>query len=1006
MPGLVRKILVVAAVDGLVLQPLAQKNQRAGPGVKIDYKTNGIAPVLDSPKNPSLVAASFEAHGIIGLLRVPSASFLISISGRQQIAQIRGRPIYVITDVALIPLSSQAEATTAITQTRDVLKKRLAVKVSENGDSDASDEEPDGSVFTDDDLQDDNSSLSSAPATGDDPKSISDGPAHKRRTSIAEDVIGKKGQYGIFAERWFSRRGWSVEKRRMQGMSSEDLTAEQPDEPPAKTEAGGSPKPAPELPAVNGGIANESKGAQPSEEAESKESTSSDVTSTLLPKLLRTTRILLTSRSFFFSYDYDITRSLATQGTQASDLPLYQKVDPLFFWNRHLISPFIEGGHQSLVLPLMQGFVGQRTFIVDQPAGSHDKSMIEEAGDSAQVPTDVSKEAPTTSEDSKRSFLLTLISRRSVKRAGLRYLRRGIDEEGYTANSVETEQILSSPSWPPSEKVYSFLQFRGSIPLFFSQSPYSFKPVPLLQRSPETNQAAFKEHFANLKARYGHIQIVSLLEKHGNEARIGQEYERNIDMFNEGSGVDSEKITAEYFDFHSACRGMKFENVSLLTDSLSERLSAFGKTVLLDDKVIDKQTGVVRTNCMDCLDRTNVVQSACGRVALQAQLKDEGISLDLQTFLTQWFDTLWADNGDAISKQYSSTAALKGDFTRTRKRDYRGALNDFGLTLSRYFNNIVNDYFSQAAIDYLLGNVTDQVFEEFEAEMMSGDPAMSMLKVRQNAIDTSAKIVIADQSEKLLGSWTVLCPHEQNSSLRSLPFEECVLLLTDAALYAVRFDWTTEKVSSFERVNLRHILGLKWGAYITSTLTSAQSDEKRNVGFIVCYKPGKEDVQRVNTRSLKSSPMVDDGPDTDTPDLQPTSTSEPYSPIATRILAFKALPTSSATSPFSSSSRNAPKTNASALSRRPNERDLIRAICAEIEHAALGGEILSPKKHTEDLTSTQPAKGDESIESSDMKPASESLFVKEEDVLSLAAAKKQTGLLEQWGYELKRLVWA
>lgn len=39
--------------------------------------------------------------------------------------------------------------------------------------------------------------------------------------------------------------------------------------------------------------------------------------------------------------------------------------------------------------------------------------------------------------------------------------------------------------------------------------------------------------------------------------------------------------------------------------------------------------------------------------------------------------------GDAISKQYSSTRALKGDYTRTRKRDYRGAINDLGLTLSR-----------------------------------------------------------------------------------------------------------------------------------------------------------------------------------------------------------------------------------------------------------------------------------------------------------------------------------
>jgi hypothetical protein len=65
----------------------------------------------------------------------------------------------------------------------------------------------------------------------------------------------------------------------------------------------------------------------------------------------------------------------------------------------------------------------------------------------------------------------------------------------------------------------------------------------------------------------------------------------------------------------------------------------------------------------------------------------EGIDMSLQQDqTTQWFNTLWADNGDAISKQYASTAALKGDFTRTRKRDYKGALTDMGLSISRFYS--------------------------------------------------------------------------------------------------------------------------------------------------------------------------------------------------------------------------------------------------------------------------------------------------------------------------------
>lgn len=38
---------------------------------------------------------------------------------------------------------------------------------------------------------------------------------------------------------------------------------------------------------------------------------------------------------------------------------------------------------------------------------------------------------------------VTLISRRSVDRAGVRYLRRGVDADGNVANFVETEVIIN-----------------------------------------------------------------------------------------------------------------------------------------------------------------------------------------------------------------------------------------------------------------------------------------------------------------------------------------------------------------------------------------------------------------------------------------------------------------------------------------------------------------------------------------------------------------------------------
>ena len=54
----------------------------------------------------------------------------------------------------------------------------------------------------------------------------------------------------------------------------------------------------------------------------------------LLPKLLRTTRVLLTSHSFFYSYDMDITRRSGTGSAKSSDLPLYKSADPLVSYIR------------------------------------------------------------------------------------------------------------------------------------------------------------------------------------------------------------------------------------------------------------------------------------------------------------------------------------------------------------------------------------------------------------------------------------------------------------------------------------------------------------------------------------------------------------------------------------------------------------------------------------------------------------------------------------------------
>jgi len=126
-----------------------------------------------------------------------------------------------------------------------------------------------------------------------------------------------------------------------------------------------------------------------------------------------------------------------------------------------------------------------------------------------------------------------------------------------------------------------------------------------------------------------------------------------------------------------------------------------------------KQTAVVRTNCMDCLDRTNVVQSMLGRWTLTRMLYDIGVlrpgetAQDDQTF-EYLFRNVWADNADVVSKTYSGTGALKTDFTRTGNRTRAGMLQDLNNSCTRYVCNNFADGPRQDAFDLFLGNYSPE----------------------------------------------------------------------------------------------------------------------------------------------------------------------------------------------------------------------------------------------------------------------------------------------------------
>jgi phosphatidylinositol 3,5-bisphosphate 5-phosphatase len=73
------------------------------------------------------------------------------------------------------------------------------------------------------------------------------------------------------------------------------------------------------------------------------------------------------------------------------------------------------------------------------------------------------------------------------------------------------------------------------------------------------------------------------------------------------------------------------------------------------------QKGILRTNCIDCLDRTNVAQYAFGLVALWHQLHALGLLndryIDLDLPVARNLMRLYELMGDTLARQYGGSDA-------------------------------------------------------------------------------------------------------------------------------------------------------------------------------------------------------------------------------------------------------------------------------------------------------------------------------------------------------------
>ncbi|KAH9652896.1 phosphoinositide phosphatase SAC3 [Citrus sinensis] len=443
------------------------------------------------------------------------------------------------------------------------------------------------------------------------------------------------------------------------------------------------------------------------------------------------------TKDFFFSYSYHIMRSLQKN---FYDNQTGQVVyETMFVWNEFLTRGIRNHLQNTLwTVALVYGFFKQATLSV-----------------------------------SGRDFKLTLIARRSRHYAGTRYLKRGVNEKGRVANDVETEQIVFEevPEGFPMQ-ISSVVQNRGSIPLFWSQetSRLNIKPDIILSKK-DQNYEATRLHFENLAKRYGNpiiiLNLIKTQEKKPRESILRQEFANAIDFINKDLSEEN-RLRFLHWDLHKHSRS-KATNVLLLlgkvatyaltltgffycrvTPSLRpeelinstssenvnngnlspqnhcsndiEDADKLERNLSGDNNVANGnhpirlpmlQKGVLRTNCIDCLDRTNVAQYAYGLAALGRQLHALGVidnpKIDLDAPLADDLMGFYERMGDTLAHQYGGSAAHNKIFSE-RRGQWRAATQsqEFFRTLQRYYSNAYMDAEKQDAINVFLGHFQPQ----------------------------------------------------------------------------------------------------------------------------------------------------------------------------------------------------------------------------------------------------------------------------------------------------------
>uniref|UniRef100_A0A915D7D6 phosphoinositide 5-phosphatase n=1 Tax=Ditylenchus dipsaci TaxID=166011 RepID=A0A915D7D6_9BILA len=370
--------------------------------------------------------------------------------------------------------------------------------------------------------------------------------------------------------------------------------------------------------------------------------------SVLDPRIVDLQR-LLSAGVFYFAYSSDrqhiFNLSLSSQKRHASRLTDYR-----FFWNRNLGFPFERYGinPENWLVQCMCGSVLIRTIYVGH-----------------------------------RTAKVAIISRLSCERVGTRFNVRGVNDDGNVANFVETEQLITF-----EEQESSFVQIRGSVPLFWEQPGINVGSHKVKLKPFEVSMPALERHYAHLKQYYGNVATVNLLGSKEGERLLSNAFETALKT---SSHSEAQVIS---FDYHAQLKQSK--------DAVKYLLRKI-ESIIGSCQFFHKQFDCV----LKLSGQTNSVQTLIGMEALTLQmalLALDQIKANITGRFEEVMKDLWQKNGDQCSIIYAGTGALEG----------KSKLKDASRSIARTIQNNLMDSSKQESFDLLLLGCTfgNQIFDK------------------------------------------------------------------------------------------------------------------------------------------------------------------------------------------------------------------------------------------------------------------------------------------------------